>query len=185
MKSLWILSLLTLVSSIPLSQVCKILDMWRDIKNIMSCIPQKSHSYIPKFQYFSWFYTYIFSYKLLRGSTFAMGHTSSRRTPHHGSICGHSLLLRFNTIQPKISWTLDIFRNDAYGECELYGAHIVQVRLHKRIQLRLACWQVWEIAYLISSLSFDHLKFQHFQIDGLAESFCLLDYAHTAVRNFF
>ena len=28
----------------------------------------------------------------------------------------------------------------------------------------------------------DYLKFQLFQIDSLAENFCLLDYAHTAVH---
>ena len=67
--------------------------------HVMFCIPQKD---IPIFPTSNTFHGFIlaFRYKLLRGSTFAMGHTSSRRTPHHGLICGHSLLLRFNTTQP-------------------------------------------------------------------------------------
>ena len=59
--------------------------------------------------------------------------------------------------------TIDGSRNDAYGECELYGAHIAQVDFQLKVLE-------------------NYLKFQIFQIDSLAENFCLLDYAHTAVR---
>ena len=40
------------------------------------------------------------------------------------------------SVVDNVSWvdqplTINGFRNDAYGECELYGAHIAQVDFHK------------------------------------------------------
>ena len=71
------------------------------------------------------------------------------------------------SVVDNVSWvdqplTINGSRNDAYGECELYGAHIAQVDFHKTFGR--------------------FLKFDIFQIDSLAENFCLLDYAHTAVQ---
>ena len=68
-----------------------------------------------------------------------------------------------------------MFRNDAYGECELYGGHLAQVYFYLGFVIIL----------LIKDWLSSHncLKINQFQIDSLPENFCLLDYAHTAVRN--
>ena len=60
-------------------------------------------------------------------------------------------------------------RSDAYGECELYGSHLVQVHLQM-------LWKPFITFYFNFKLFFI-LK----QIDGLAENFCLLKYAHAEV----
>merc|ERR1712109_28884 len=62
---------------------------------------------------------------------------NKEKTPSWVNICGGTYLLSEDTK----SW------DDAYGECELYGAHL---------------WQ----------------------IDNLAENFCLLDYAHAQGYNY-